>query len=127
MATSASVMSGMPFSIESLRMRRGIRAFVVVLVAGQHVDDEIETIGLEVGKDVGRAAVGDLVDLGALDAVLDEEAVRAGGGVKLDVERQDAPDGRQHALLVLDTSGADQKILAALAPEELQVKRQKLE
>ncbi len=38
----------------------------------------------------------------ALDAVLDEKAVRARRGVKLDVQRKDAPDRRQHALLVLD-------------------------
>ncbi len=42
----------------------GVRAFVIVLVAGQDVDDEIEAVGLEVGENVGRAAVGDLVDLG---------------------------------------------------------------
>ena len=72
-------------------------------------------------------AFGDLVDLGALDAVLFEKAVGARRRVEIDAEVEDAADGGEHPLFVVRSSGADEQGLAALLAQKLQVKCQKFE
>jgi hypothetical protein len=85
------------------------------------------SIRLQEGEDVGRAPVGDLVNDGAAEAVLLEKTVGTRRGIEVHIERQEPADRRQHAFLVFRPAGADEKALAALAAEELEIEGQQFE
>ena len=84
MATSQSVISGMPFSTDNLRISLAVRRFVVVFVSHQNVDDEIEAVGLQEGEDVGRTAICNFMNFDAFDAVCGKKIMGTWCGINID-------------------------------------------
>jgi len=98
-----------------------VRRFVVIFVAHQNVDDEIEPVGLQEGEDVGRVAVGDLVNDGVSNAVLVEKLMGTRGREDVHVERQETADRGQHLPLVFRPARADENVLAAFGPSSFRL------
>ena len=51
----------------------GVGSFVVVVVAGQNVDDEIEAVFLEKSEDIWRTAVGNFMNFRGLNAAIEKK------------------------------------------------------
>ena len=51
----------------------GVGSFVVIVVAGQNIDDEIEAVFLEKSEDIRCVAVGDLMNFGSLNAAIEKK------------------------------------------------------
>ena len=98
-----------------------VRGLVVVAVAGQDVDDQVEAVLLQEGADVRLGGIRDLVDQLRRDAVGHQEAVGAVGGEQVDVGVGQLDDGREEPFFDFCRAGTDQNVLFGAACDQFQV------